>query len=115
NSRRRRDWERLSRAIPQCVRFLDNVIDMNRYPIEEIDHATKLTRKIGLGVMGWHDALLQLRIPYDSEEALSLGEEVMRFLQEKANGASLELGGERGPFPAFEGPRYDPDSPCRNP
>jgi len=90
------------------------VIDMNRYPIEEIDHATKLTRKIGLGVMGWHDALLQLRIPYDSEEALALGEEVMRFLQEKANEASLELGQERGPFLAFEGSRYDPDCPYRN-
>jgi ribonucleoside-diphosphate reductase alpha chain len=87
---------------------------MNRYPIEEIDHATKLTRKIGLGVMGWHDALLQLRIPYDSEEALALGEEVMRFVQEKANEASLELAQERGPFLAFEGSRYDPDRPYRN-
>src|SRR3990170_3823561 len=114
NSRRRLDWERLARVIPQCVRFLDNVIDMNRYPIEEIDHATKLTRKIGLGVMGWHDALLQLRIPYDSEEALSLGEEVMRFVQEKANEASLELARERGPFLAFEGSRYDPETPYRN-
>ncbi len=60
------------RSIPHCVRFLDNVIDMNRYPIPEIDDATQATRKIGLGVMGWHDALMQLRIPYDSEEALAL-------------------------------------------
>src|SRR3990170_1099139 len=112
--KRRLDWERLGRGLPPCVRFLDNVIDMNRYPIEEIDHATKLTRKIGLGVMGWHDALLQLRIPYDSEEALSLGEEVMRFVQEKANEASLELARERGPFLAFEGSRYDPETPYRN-
>src|SRR3989304_2851594 len=111
NAKRRLDWERLARVIPQCVRFLDDVIDMNRYPIEEIDHATKLTRKIGLGVVGWHDALLQLRIPYDSEEALALGEEVMRFLQEKANEASLELGQERGPFLAFEGSPYDSASP----
>ncbi len=108
------DWERLAQAIPQCVRFLDNVIDMNRYPIAEIDRATKLTRKIGLGVMGWHDALLQLGVPYDSEEALALGEEVMRFIQEKANVASLELGAARGPFPACAGSRYDPDSPYRN-
>ncbi len=114
NTKRRLDWERLARVIPQCVRFLDDVIDMNRYPIGEIDHATKLTRKIGLGVMGWHDALLQLRIPYDSEEALALGEEVIRFLQEKANEASLGLGQERGPFLAFEGSRYAPDSPYRN-
>ncbi|MGH8630743.1 MAG: LAGLIDADG family homing endonuclease, partial [Burkholderiales bacterium] len=54
------DWERLARVIPDCARFLDDVIDMNRYPIEEIDSATKLTRKIGLGLMGWHDALMQL-------------------------------------------------------
>jgi ribonucleoside-diphosphate reductase alpha chain len=109
NSKRRLDWERLARVIPQCVRFLDDVIDVNRYPIPEIEEATKLTRKIGLGVMGWHDTLLQLRIPYDSEEALALGEEVMRFVQEKANEASLALGQERGPFLAFEGSRYHPD------
>lgn len=113
-SKRRLDWERLARVIPQCVRFLDNVIDMNRYPIPEIDHATRLSRKTGLGVMGWHDTLLQLRIPYGSEEALALGEEVMRFVQEKANQASLALGQERGPFLAFEGSRYHPDFPYRN-
>ncbi len=110
----RLDWERLATVIPDCIRFLDNVIDMNRYPVEEIDRATKATRKIGLGVMGWHDALIQLGIPYDSEEALALAEEVMRFIQEKANAASLELGEERGPFPAFKGSRYDPDYPYRN-
>ncbi len=112
--RGRLDWERLARVIPQCVRFLDNVIDMNRYPIEEIEQATRLTRKIGLGVMGWHDALLQLRIPYDSEEALALGEEIMRFVQEKTNETSLALAEERGSFPAFEGSRYDPGFPYRN-
>ncbi len=111
--RPRFDWERLAQVIPQCVRFLDNVIDMNRYPIEEIDHATRLTRKIGLGVMGWHDTLMQLGIPYDSEEALALGEEVMRFIQEKANAASLELAAERRPFPAVAGSRYA-DLPYRN-
>ncbi len=108
------DWKRLEEVIPICVRFLDDVIDMNRYPIPEIDQATKLTRKIGLGVMGWHDMLLQLGIPYGSEEALALGEQVMRFIQEKANQASLELGRERGPFPAFHGSRYDPEYPYRN-
>jgi ribonucleoside-diphosphate reductase alpha chain len=110
----RLDWERLAAAIPDCVRFLDDVIDMNRSPIEEIERATKATRKIGLGVMGWHDALIQLGIPYDSEDALSLGEEVMRFIQEKANEASLKLGEERGAFPAFKGSRYDPGFPYRN-
>jgi len=108
------DWERLARIIPDCARFLDDVIDMNRYPVAEIDKATKLTRKIGLGVMGWHDALMQLGIPYDSEEALALAEEIARFIQEKANEASLELARERGVFPAFEGSRYDPETPYRN-
>ncbi|HEU4759408.1 MAG TPA: hypothetical protein VFT91_05430, partial [Dehalococcoidia bacterium] len=108
------DWERLGEVIPAVVRLLDNVIDMNRYPTPEIDHMTKATRKIGLGVMGFHDLLIQLRIPYDSEEALALGEEVMRFIQEKANEASLSLGEQRGPFPAFPGSRYDPDNPYRN-
>jgi len=108
------DWERLARVIPDCVRFLDDVIDMNRYPIEEIDQATKLTRKIGLGVMGWHDALMQLGIPYDSEEALALAEEIARFIQEKANEASLGLARERGTFPAFGGSMYDPGRPYRN-
>jgi ribonucleoside-diphosphate reductase alpha chain len=108
------DWERLARVIPDCVRFLDDVIDMNRYPIEEINRATKLTRKIGLGLMGWHDALMQLGIPYDSEEALALAEEIARFVQEKANEASLELARKRGVFPAFAGSRYDPESPYRN-
>ncbi len=108
--KRRLDWEALAETIPVCVRFLDDVIDQNRYPIPEIERATRLTRKIGLGVMGWHDALLQLRIPYDSEEALALGEEVMRFVQEKANEASLALGEERGHFPAFPGSRYDSPS-----
>jgi ribonucleoside-diphosphate reductase alpha chain len=108
------DWERLAEVIPICVRFLDDVIDVNRYPIEQIDDATKATRKIGLGVMGWHDALMQMGIPYDSEEALALGEEVMRFIQEKANEASLSLAQERRPFPAWEGSRYDPNSQYRN-
>jgi len=108
------DWQRLAAVIPDCVRFLDDVIDMNHYPLEQIDVATKTTRKIGLGVMGWHDALMQLGIPYDSDDALALGEEVMRFIQEKANQASLELAEERGRFPAFEGSKYDPDSPYRN-
>jgi ribonucleoside-diphosphate reductase alpha chain len=108
------DWERLAHAIPDCVRFLDNVIDMSRYPVEEIDRMTKQTRKVGLGLMGWHDALMQLRIPYDSEEALALAEEIARFVQEKANEASLKLARARGVFPAFKGSRYDPESPYRN-
>jgi ribonucleoside-diphosphate reductase alpha chain len=112
--RPRFDWERLARVIPDCVRFLDNVIDMSRYPVDEIDKMTKQTRKMGLGLMGWHDALMQLGIPYDSDEALALAEEIARFVGEKANEASLGLARERGVFPAFEGSKYDPDSPYRN-
>jgi ribonucleoside-diphosphate reductase alpha chain len=108
------DWERLARVIPNCVRFLDDVIDMSRYPVEEIDQMTKQTRKIGLGLMGWHDALIQLGVPYDSEEALALAEEIARFVSEKANEASLDLARDRGVFPALAGSRYDPDSPYRN-
>jgi len=108
------DWERLARVVPIVVRFLDDVIDMNRYPIPQIEEATRRTRKIGLGVMGWADLLLQLGIPYDSEEALALAEEVMRFVQEKANEASLALGEERGPYPAWEGSRHYPKFPYRN-
>jgi ribonucleoside-diphosphate reductase alpha chain len=111
---RRLDWERLAQVVPECVRFLDNVIDVNRYPIPEIGAATKATRKIGLGVMGWHDTLLQLRIPYDSDPALELGEEVMAFIQAKANDASLDLARERGQFPAWAGSRYDPSARYRN-
>ena len=96
------DWEALAEVIPVCVRFLDNVIDVNHYPISEIEEMTLKTRKIGLGVMGWADLLFQLRLPYDSDEALKLGERMMAFIQEKADAASEELARERGVFPAWD-------------
>ncbi len=101
------DWEALAEVIPLCVRFLDDVIDMGLYPIPEIERLTKLTRKIGLGVMGWADLLFRLGIPYDSEQALSLGERLMTFIQEHADRASEELAKERGVFPAWEGSIYE--------
>ena len=101
------DWEALAAAIDDSVRFLDDVIDQSAYPIPEIEEATKRTRKIGLGVMGWAGLLFALRIAYDSEEAVALGERVMAFIQEHADGASEELGRERGVFPAWEGSSYD--------
>ena len=85
------DWEALGDVIATAVRVLDDVIDMNAYPVEAIDRQTKLTRKIGLGVMGWADLLFKLGIPYDSEEALALADRVMAFIREHADAASEAL------------------------
>ena len=96
------DWDQLGATIPACVRLLDNVIEMNRYPIPEIEEMTKKTRKIGLGVMGFADLLMRLGVPYDSEEAIQWAERLQSFIQRKANAASIALAEERGVFPAWE-------------
>ncbi len=101
------DYAKLAATIKTAVRFLDNVIDVNKFPIPQIEEMTKKTRKIGLGVMGFADMLIQLGIPYDSEEALKLAEEMMSYISREATKASVELGKERGGFPAFEGSVYD--------
>jgi ribonucleoside-diphosphate reductase alpha chain len=108
------DWDALAAVIPLCVRFLDNVIDANKYPIPQIDEMTKKTRKIGLGVMGWADVLFKLAIPYDSEEAIALGGKVMAFIQQHADRASEELAAERGVFPAWKGSMYSRKRRLRN-
>ena len=101
------DWGRLAQAVRTGVHLLDNVIDMNNYPIPEIEEMSKKTRRIGMGIMGFSDLLLQLGIRYDSEEALDLGAEVMRRIQEETYKASMELAEKRGTFPAWEGSIYN--------
>lgn len=96
------DWEILGDVVADAVHFLDNVIDMNNFPLKQIHNATTATRKIGLGVMGFADMLLLLGIPYNSDEALELAEKIMEFITRKGREASAELAKKRGPFPLFE-------------
>lgn len=113
--RREVDWEKLKEVTKLATRFLDNVIEVNPYPLEQIRRTVFAIRRIGLGVGGWADMLVELGIPYDSEEALKLGEEIMRVIQEEAVTTTRELAKERGPFPLWPISIYKKDDkPRRN-
>ncbi len=103
------DYPKLVETVKVVVRFLDNVIDVNKFPLAEIADMTKKSRKIGLGVMGFADMLIKLGIPYDSAEALRVAEDVMATISREATVASEKLAQERGVFPAFEGSIYAHD------
>ena len=107
------DYERLKKVVRTATVFLDNVIDCNRFPIPEIEEMTLKTRKIGMGIMGLHDMLIQMETPYGDEKGRILAGKIMRFIRDTAEERSFELAGEKGPFPAYD-PEVNKYRPRRN-
>ena len=108
------DWAELERVVRVAVQFLDDVIEVNPYPLPAIDAEVKRNRRIGLGVMGWADLLLELEIPYDSEEALALADQLMAFIERVGHEESAHLATEREPFPHWSQSIYRHEKPLRN-
>jgi ribonucleoside-diphosphate reductase alpha chain len=96
------DWDKLERTVELMVRFLDDVIEVNKLPLEEIDKMTKANRKIGLGIMGWADMLISMKLRYDTKEAFKLADKLISFIKNAAFEASKDLAKERGAFPNFK-------------
>jgi len=105
------NWDRLGKTVHLAVRFLDNVIDCNRFPIPEIAEMTQKTRKVGLGIMGLHDMLIQLELPYASEGGRKASADVMQFIRREAETASILLARGKDPFPAYD--KHQNDYPAR--
>jgi len=108
------DWDEMERVVRLAVRFLDDVIEMNPYPLPEIDQTVKSNRRIGLGIMGWADLLFIMGIPYDCPEAIELAERLMSFVKDKAHDQCAKLAEERGPFPNWSKSIYKDVRPMRN-
>jgi ribonucleoside-diphosphate reductase alpha chain len=113
NGKKEVNYFKLGNTVRTAVRFLDNVIEVNKYPLPEIEKLTKGNRKIGLGVMGFADMLIEFGIPYNSHEAAHLAEEVMKFIQEEGRKVSAFLARERGVFPNFSGSIFDTENGLR--
>ena len=101
------DWEALRLVIHESIHFLDNVLDMNEYPIEKVKNMVRQIRRIGFGIMGFADALLSMNIGYNTDEGVGMAEKVMQFIQQESDIASVKLAEKRGVFPAYEGSIYD--------
>ena len=108
------DWNDMERAVRASIRFLDDVIEVNPYPLQEIVEMVGANRRIGLGVMGWADLLFKMGIPYDSEQALNLADELMSFINRIGHSESEKLAVERGPFPNWDHSIYKDGAPLRN-
>src|SRR5436853_783454 len=108
------DWDEMERVTRLAVRFLDDVIEMNPYPLPQIDETVKSNRRIGLGIMGWADLLFLLGLPYDSQDAIDLADRLMSFVKDKSHDQCAKLSEERGPFPNWSKSIYKDVRPMRN-